>query len=29
MKEWVFKPGTKDGKPAAVRISVEMTFTLK
>ena len=29
MKQWVFKPGTKDGKPVPVRISVEMTFTLK
>jgi periplasmic protein TonB len=29
MKEWEFKPGTKDGKPVAVRIHVEMTFTLK
>jgi periplasmic protein TonB len=29
MRQWVFKPGTKDGKPVAVRISVEMTFTLK
>jgi protein TonB len=29
MKQWQFKPGTKDGKPADVRISVEMSFTLK
>ena len=29
MRQWVFKPGTKDGKPVAVRISVEMTFRLK
>ena len=29
MKQWVFTPGTKDGKPVAVRVSVEMTFTLK
>jgi protein TonB len=29
MKQWQFKPGTKDGKPVAVRIDVEMTFTLK
>ena len=28
-KEWLFKPGTKDGKPVPVRVSVEMTFTLK
>ena len=29
MKQWRFKPGMKDGKPVAVRISVEMHFTLK
>jgi len=29
MKQWEFKPGTKDGKPVAVRVNVEMTFTLK
>jgi protein TonB len=29
MKQWLFKPGTKDGKPVAVRLTVEMTFTLK
>jgi len=29
MKQWQFKPGTKDGKPVAVRVDVEMTFTLK
>ena len=29
MKRWTFKPGTKDGKPVPVRVSVEMTFTLK
>lgn len=29
MKEWKFKAGTKDGKPVPVKISVEMTFTLK
>src|SRR5512138_196823 len=29
MKEWKFKAGTKDGKAVPVRISVEMTFTLK
>jgi TonB family protein len=29
MKQWLFKPGTKDGKAVAVRVSVEMTFTLK
>jgi periplasmic protein TonB len=29
MKQWTFKPGMKDGKPVAVRVHVEMTFTLK
>jgi protein TonB len=29
MKQWLFKPGTKDGKPVPVRVDVEMTFTLK
>jgi protein TonB len=29
MKQWEFKPGTKDGKPVAVRVDVQMTFTLK
>jgi len=29
MKQWLFTPGKKDGKPVAVRVSVEMTFTLK
>ena len=29
MKQWEFKPGMKDGKPVAVRIFVEMTFTLR
>jgi periplasmic protein TonB len=29
MKQWSFAPGTKDGKPVAVGISVEMTFALK
>ena len=28
-KLWKFKPGTKDGKPVAVRVWIEMTFTLK
>lgn len=27
LKQWEFKPGTKDGKPVSVRIEVEMTFT--
>ncbi len=29
MKLWIFKPGLRDGKPVAVRIHCEMTFTLK
>jgi TonB family protein len=29
LKQWAFKPGTKDGKPVAVRVNVEMIFTLK
>ena len=28
-KQWLFKPGMKDGKPVAVRIHVQMKFTLK
>ncbi len=29
MKQWRFKPGTKDGKAVAVRVDVKMRFTLK
>jgi periplasmic protein TonB len=29
MKQWRFKPGMKDGKAVAVRVQVEMTFSLK
>jgi protein TonB len=29
MKQWQFVPGTKDGQPVAVRVAVEMNFTLK
>jgi protein TonB len=29
MKQWTFKPGTRDGKPVAVRVAVEMRFMLK
>ena len=29
MKQWRFKPGTRDKKPVAVQVDVEMTFTLK
>src|SRR5687767_13354502 len=25
-KQWLFEPGTKDGKAAAVRVSIEHTF---
>jgi TonB family protein len=27
--QWRFRPGTRDGKPVAVRVTVEMRFTLK
>jgi protein TonB len=29
MKQWLFDPGKKDGKAVRVRVTVEMTFTLK
>jgi TonB family protein len=29
VKQWRFKPGTKDGKPVPVLITLEMTFTLR
>jgi protein TonB len=29
MKQWVFKPGVKDNKPVAVRIHVEINYSLK
>lgn len=29
VKQWEFKPGTKNGKPVAVRIEIELTFTAK
>jgi periplasmic protein TonB len=29
MKQWQFKPGTKDGKAVAVQVDVEINFTLK
>ncbi|MDO8479488.1 MAG: energy transducer TonB [Candidatus Rokubacteria bacterium] len=29
LKLWEFKPGMKDGRPVPVRISVELTFTLR
>jgi periplasmic protein TonB len=28
-RQWLFKPGTKDGKPVAVRVALEFMFTLK
>ena len=28
-KEWKFKAGMKDGKPVAVRVMIELNFTLK
>lgn len=29
VKQWEFKPGTKDGKPVDVRVAIEMSFTLR
>jgi TonB family protein len=29
LSQWRFQPGRKDGKPVAVRVTVEMMFTLK
>lgn len=29
MKQWTFKPGMKDGKAVAVRVHVEMVYSLK
>ena len=29
MKQWQFKPGIKDGKAVAVRVAIEMVFTLR
>jgi len=28
-KQWLFKPGTKDGKPVDVRVAIEISFKLK
>ena len=28
-RQWEFAPGTREGKPVAVEITIEMTFTLK
>jgi TonB family protein len=27
-KQWLFNPGMKDGMPVAVRVTIEMSFTL-
>ncbi|MEP6783890.1 MAG: energy transducer TonB, partial [Acidobacteriota bacterium] len=27
--QWKFKPGAKDGNPVAVRVTIEMTYTLR
>jgi periplasmic protein TonB len=29
VRQWEFKPGTKDGHPVAVEVNIELTFTLK
>ena len=29
LKQWTFKPGTKDGTPVDVEVAVEMSFTLR
>jgi periplasmic protein TonB len=29
MKQWEFKPGLKDGKAVAVRVHIQIAFTLK
>lgn len=29
VKQWQFKPGTKDGEPVNVSVTIELTFTLK
>lgn len=28
-KQWQFKPGTKDGKPVAVEVSIELSFSMR
>jgi protein TonB len=27
VRQWIFKPGTKDGKAVAVQVNIELTFT--
>ena len=29
VRQWEFKPGTKDGDPVNVQVNIEMSFTLK
>jgi protein TonB len=29
VKQWEFKPGTKDGDPVNVRVSIDLTFTYR
>lgn len=29
LKQWTFEPGQREGKPVAVRITVDMTFTVR
>jgi periplasmic protein TonB len=29
VKQWEFRPGTKGGKPVAVRVDIEMSFQMK
>jgi TonB family protein len=29
LKQWTFEPGQREGKPVAVRITVDFTFTLR
>jgi periplasmic protein TonB len=29
LKQWRFEPGQREGKPVAVRITVDMTFTMR
>jgi periplasmic protein TonB len=29
IRQWTFRPGTKDGKAVAVQVNIELSFTLK